>query len=70
MKWVKGVSFTVMDGNQAQCGEHIVLYVLVAQLGLTLFDPMDCSPPDSSVHGILQARMLLWVAMPSSRGSS
>ena len=33
-------------------------------------DPMDHSPPDSSVHGILQARILEWVAMPSSRGSS
>ena len=31
---------------------------------------MDCSPPGSSVHGILQAWMLEWVAMPSSRGSS
>ena len=36
----------------------------------TLWDPMDCSPPGSSVHGILQARILEWVAMPSSRGSS
>ena len=35
-----------------------------------LCDPMDCSPPGSSVHGILQARILEWVAMPSSRGSS
>ena len=35
-----------------------------------LCDPMDCSPPGSSVHGILQARVLEWVAMPSSRGSS
>ena len=33
-------------------------------------NPMDCSPPGSSVHGILQARILEWVAMPSSRGSS
>ena len=33
-------------------------------------DPMDCSPPGSSVHGILQARILEWVAMPSSKGSS
>ena len=32
-----------------------------------LCDPMDCSPPGSSVHGILQARILEWVAMPSSR---
>ena len=36
----------------------------------TLCDPMGCSPPGSSVHGILQARILEWVAMPSSRGSS
>ena len=36
----------------------------------TLCDPMDCSLPDSSVHGILQAKILEWVAMPSSRGSS
>ena len=36
----------------------------------TLCDPMDCSPPGSSVHGILQVRILEWVAMPSSRGSS
>ena len=33
-------------------------------------DPMDCSPPGSSVHGILQARILEWVAMPFSKGSS
>ena len=33
----------------------------------TLSDPMDCGPPGSSVHGILQARILEWVAMPSSR---
>ena len=36
----------------------------------TLCDPRDCSPPGSSLHGILQARILEWVAMPSSRGSS
>ena len=37
---------------------------------LTLCNPMDCSPPGSSVHGILQARTLEWVAIPSFRGSS
>ena len=42
----------------------------VAQSYLTLCNPMDCSPPDSSVHGILQARILERVAMPFSRGSS
>ena len=36
----------------------------------TLCDPMDCSLPGSSVHGILQARILEWVAIPISRGSS
>ena len=34
---------------------------------LTLWDPKDRSPPGSSVHGILQARILVWVAMPFSR---
>ena len=37
---------------------------------LILCKPMDLSPPDSSVHGILQAKWLEWVTMPSSRGSS
>ena len=36
----------------------------------TLCDPMGCSLPGSSVHGILQARKLEWAAMPSFRGSS
>ena len=36
----------------------------------TLFDPIDYSPPGSSIHGILQARILEWVVMPFSRGSS
>ena len=44
--------------------------VLLAQSCPTLCDPMDYSPPGSSVHGILQARTLKWVAIPFSRGSS
>ena len=44
--------------------------VLVAQLCPTLCDSMDCSPPGSSVHGILQTRILEWVAIFFSRGSS
>ena len=44
--------------------------VLVAQSCLTLCDPTGCSLPGFSVHGILQASILEWVAMPSSRGSS
>ena len=39
------------------------------QLCLTLCSPVDCSPPGSFVHGILQARILEWVAVPSSMGS-
>ena len=42
----------------------------VAKSCLTLCDSMDCSPPGSSVRGILKARILEWVSMPSSRGSS
>ena len=42
----------------------------VAQSCLTLCDPLDCSLPGSSVHGIFQARVLEWVAISFSRGSS
>ena len=44
--------------------------VIVAQSCPTLCDPMDYSQPGSSVHGILQARILEWAAIPFSRGSS
>ena len=44
--------------------------VKVTQLCLTLCNPMDCSLPGASVRGILQARILEWVAIPFSRGSS
>ena len=53
---------------------HIVVRQCVRakllQLCLPLCDPMDCSLPVYSIHGILQTRILEWVAMPSSRGSS
>ena len=56
----------------ALCVHETLLCVLrcaqLLQSCLTLCDPMDCSPPGSSVHGILQARILEWVAMPSSKG--
>ena len=42
----------------------------VAQLCPTLYDPVDYSPPGSTVHGILQAGILEWVAISFSRGSS
>ena len=44
------------------------MLVLVPRLSPMLCDPMDCSPPGSSVHGILQARILEWVAIPFVQG--
>ena len=44
--------------------------MIVTQSFLTLCDPMDCSLPVSSVLGILQARILEWIAIPFSRGYS
>ena len=50
---------------------HVCVHAQSLQSHLTLCDsPIDCSLPDSSVHGILQERRLVWAAMPSSRGSS
>ena len=46
------------------------LYTKSLQSCVTLCDPMDCSPPGSPVRRSLQARILEWVAIPSSRGSS
>ena len=51
-------------------GVSYMLSPKLLQSHLTLCNPVDCSPPGFSVHGILQARVLEWVAMPSSRGSS
>ena len=58
-----------LDREGAGLAQPSVCVYSVAQSCLTLCDPMDCRPPDSSVHGISQARMLEWVAMPSSRAS-
>ena len=44
--------------------------LLVVQLCLTLCDPMDCSPPGFSVHGISHVRILEWVAISFSKASS
>ena len=53
---------------------HLLIYrkvkAFVTQLYLALGDPMDCSLPGSSIHGILQARTLEWIAISFSRGSS
>ena len=58
---------------QIYCKNHINWYMWHAQslqLCLTLCNTTDCSPPDSPVHELFQARILEWVAMPSCRGSS
>ena len=54
------------------CGSPLPAWIHAKSLHWcpALCDPMDCSPPGFSVHGILQARILEWIAMPSSRGSS
>ena len=54
------------DTWSSQC----IVCILCAQSCPSLCDPMDCSPPGSSVHGIFQARILEWVAVSYSKGSS
>ena len=53
-----------------QVNSSLKVKVLVAQLCPTLCDPMDCSPPGSSAHGIFQVIILEWVAILFSGGSS
>ena len=56
--------------NSLSRSTWLLLVCSVAQSCPTLCDPGDCSPPGSSVHGISQARILEWLAISSSRGSS
>ena len=65
----------VSDSNEAELKREFLnsvvsVHTKAPQLCSTLCDPMDCSPAGSSVHVILQARILDWVAIFSSRGSS
>ena len=70
--------FNIIKGKmdtQSSCKTFPIFHVSyglcsVTQSCPTLCDPMDCSPPGSSVHGIVPARILEWVAMPFSRASS
>ena len=62
MKIVWNSNFSIQK-SQSDCNAQSLSQV-------TLCDPMNCSPPGSSVHGISQARILDWVAIFSSRGSS
>ena len=75
--WSLNGGMTSMCSHFVECSLQIfhltvpaVLAVSVTQSCLTLCDPMDCSPPGSSVHGIFKARIPEWVSIPFSRGSS
>ena len=61
---------TLTMTQQSHYWTCILRVCVCAQPCPTLYDPMDCSPPGSSVLGIVQARILEWVAISSSRGSS
>ena len=63
-------SFIGLIVTTSQKPSSCALCVLVTQLCLTLCDPTNCSLPGFSVHGILQARIQEWIAIPFSRGSS
>ena len=70
--WISGKTTNNSDFYKCalSCRVCVCVCVLVTELYLTLCDPMDCSPPGSSIHGTLQVRILEWVAIPFSRGSS
>ena len=61
---------TDVDHRASSIVVHASVYAQLLELCLTLCDTVDCSLPGASVHGVLQARVLEWVAMPSCRGSS
>ena len=78
MKWVTCKEWEEEKEGQEECGIcHFLLglileacfFVLVTQSCLTLCDPVDCSLPGSSIHGIFQARSLEWTAISFSRES-
>ena len=76
--WICYVAGFEYEGQPLEAGKENILpletlggtSVCVLSRGQHFCDPKDCSPPGSSVRGILQARILEWAAMPSSTGSS
>ena len=76
--WKRSVFIPIpKKGNAKECSNYCTISCIshtskseVTQSCLTLCDPMDCSLPGSSLHRILQARVLEWVAISFSRGSS
>ena len=57
-------------GKTQEGGQHVCVHAKLLQSCPTLCEPVHRSPPGPSVHGILQARTLEWVAVPSCKGSS
>jgi len=55
-------------GVESSCMGHAKSRSVSHSVVSDSLQPMDCSPPDSSLHGILQARILEWVVIPFSRG--
>ena len=71
--WLFFMVFQGHNNHDATCKPKlwpVVLESVHAQLSLTLCNPTYCSPPGSCVNGTLQAKILEWIAMSSSRGSS
>ena len=68
--WHKGVCSVLLCCGMDGRGVWGWVCAKLLYLCLTLCDPMDCSPPGFSIHRILQARILEWVAIPFSRRSS
>ena len=74
--WWMGTGLRVRFSDTPHKSSSIIVIAIkvccakLSQSCLTLCDPMDCSPPGSTVRGILKTRILEWVAMPSFRGSS
>ena len=67
--WCAGL-LTLHSASGLSVTTYLCLCAKSLQLCPTLWDPMDCSPPGSFVHGILQARIVEWTPIPYSRGSS
>ena len=68
--WDQKMAFRKVRASRGSADKSCCRSCLVVQLCLTLCDPVNCSPPGSSVRGIFQATMLEWIAISFSRGSS
>ena len=70
LTWLRLKEIMMLGYHSASCLAQHSEVSEVAQSCPTLFDSMDCSPPGFSIHGVFQARILEWVAISFSRGSS